>query len=131
MSTPLTFEGEYAPMQMVERAVRNARPHDPGKHPRWVAVHDTLAYGSTTSQQLCIHFGLDPHELVGGPACEACAERDRLDGDGEPIEVGQEMMDGYQRRVRVLSISEDGVEIEPTDQSEPSEVVEASFLSRA
>lgn len=73
MSQPtLVFEGEYSPMAMVERAVRNARPRDAGKSPRWVAVRDTLAYGSTTSTLLCIHFGLDPHEEIEGPSCPEC-----------------------------------------------------------
>lgn len=74
MPTPLKFEGDYSHAAMVERAVRNARPRDPGKHARWVAVMDTFAYGSTTSQQICIHFGLDPHEEIEGPRCRACEE---------------------------------------------------------
>lgn len=68
---------------MVERAVRNAHPREAGKHPRWRAVMEVFAYGSTTSQQLCIHFGLDPHELLDGPKCEACEERALDDIPGE------------------------------------------------
>ena len=62
----LRFEGQYALEEMVRRAVTNARPRDFGKSPRWVAVRDTLAYGSTTSTLLCLHFGLDPHEEIEG-----------------------------------------------------------------
>lgn len=71
MSTPLEFVGEYSHVAMVERAVHNAKPRQPGKHPRWVAVMDVLAYGSTVSTQICEHFGLDPHEELDGPAWPA------------------------------------------------------------
>ena len=61
---------EYAPLTMVERAVRNARPHRTSSAPRWVAVRDVFGYGSTTSVALCRRFGLDPHEEVRGAACD-------------------------------------------------------------
>lgn len=53
--------------KLLERAVRNSRDgsYRKGvKHPRWVAVMDTFALGSTYSQQLCQRFGLDPDEKV-------------------------------------------------------------------
>lgn len=34
------------------------------KHPRWVAVMETFALGSTYSYQLCRRFGFDPEEMV-------------------------------------------------------------------
>lgn len=61
---------EYSPIAMVERAVRNARPHRSSEAPRWVAVMDVFGYGSTTSTELCRRFGLDPYEKVKGIACE-------------------------------------------------------------
>jgi hypothetical protein len=50
--------------KLLERAVRGARPNRPGRHPRWVAVVDTFALGSTYATQLCRRFGLDPDEQV-------------------------------------------------------------------
>ena len=44
---------------LVERAVRNASK--PGS-PRWVAVRETFAFGSTSAHALCRRFGLDPDE---------------------------------------------------------------------
>ena len=65
------FEGDgYSPIAMVERAVRNARPHRTTAAPRWVAVRDVFGYGSTTSTELCRRFGLDPHETVPGAHCD-------------------------------------------------------------
>jgi hypothetical protein len=64
--TPFQFVGNYSMEALIERAIRNARPHSYGKAPRWVAVQDTFCYGSTTSAQLCAHFGLDPWEEIEG-----------------------------------------------------------------
>lgn len=53
--------------KLLERAVRGARDHTAPsrhKHPRWVAVSQAFALGSTYSAQLCRRFGLDPDELV-------------------------------------------------------------------
>lgn len=61
---------EYSPLKMVERAVRNARPHRTTEAPRWVAVMDVFGYGSTTSTELCRRFGLDPYEKVPGVKCD-------------------------------------------------------------
>lgn len=52
---------------LLGRAVRNARDRQSRKgvrHPRWVAVMDSFALGSTYAQQLCRRFGLDPDEAV-------------------------------------------------------------------
>lgn len=71
------FEGQYALLEMVRRAVTNARPRRFGTAPRWAAVRDTLAYGSTTSTLLCLHFGLDPDEEVEGwPQVSDASEED-------------------------------------------------------
>lgn len=67
---------EYQPLAMVERAVRNARPHSTMSAPRWVAVRDVFGYGSTTSVDLCRRFGLDPHETVKGVRCD-CEDEDQ------------------------------------------------------
>lgn len=52
---------------LLERAVHSARAWDRRrgeKHPRWVAVMDAFALGSTFAAQLCRRFGLDPDEMV-------------------------------------------------------------------
>lgn len=50
--------------QLLSRAVRNARPRK-GRVPRWSAVADAFALGSTFSIQLCRRFGLDPDQQIG------------------------------------------------------------------
>lgn len=50
---------------LVRRAVRNAWPKKRGKVPRWSAVADTFALGSTYSIQLCRRFDVDPDAPVG------------------------------------------------------------------
>lgn len=53
--------------QLLEFAVRNARSNDYNKgrrHPRWVAVRDLFAVGSTSAHELCRRFNLDPDEYV-------------------------------------------------------------------
>lgn len=55
--------------QLIERAVRAARPNRTTEAPRWVAVMDTFALGSTSATNLCRAFGLDPHERVQGARC--------------------------------------------------------------
>ena len=61
---------QYSPLAMVERAVRNAKPHRSGVSPRWVAVRDVFGYGHTTSVELCRRFGLDPFDMVEGTPCD-------------------------------------------------------------
>ncbi len=46
---------------LVERAIRNVRPSFNG-NPRWVAVRDLFAVGSTSATSLCKRFDLDPDE---------------------------------------------------------------------
>lgn len=53
---------EISDRSLVERAVRNAKPSQAGKAPKWVAVMDTFALGSTYAYQLCRDFDLDPDE---------------------------------------------------------------------
>lgn len=67
---PVPLKGDVSDIsdaELVSRAVRNARSHSHRKgasHPRWVAVMDIFALGSTHSRQLCERFGLDPDEQV-------------------------------------------------------------------
>lgn len=59
------FLYELSTMALLERAVRSARPRNSrGWQPRWVAVKDCFALGSTYSKDLCRKFRLDPDELV-------------------------------------------------------------------
>lgn len=51
--------------ELLRRAVRGARNRGRGKGPRWLAVSERFALGSTFSHQLCRRFGLDPDEQVG------------------------------------------------------------------
>lgn len=47
---------------LVERAVRNATPT---KHrPRWASVMRVFGVGSTSAQNLCRRFNLDPDETL-------------------------------------------------------------------
>lgn len=53
---------------LLRRAVKGARVmRGPKslKHPRWVAVSEQFALGSTYSWRLCVRYGLDPDEKVG------------------------------------------------------------------
>jgi hypothetical protein len=53
--------------KLLERAVRSARDRRRNKgvkHPRFVAVQDCFALGSTYAAELCRRFGLDPDEQV-------------------------------------------------------------------
>lgn len=56
--------GDQRATELVERAVRNAKPNRRGKHYRWVAVMDAFGCGSTMAYQLCRHHGLDPDEMI-------------------------------------------------------------------
>ncbi len=52
---------------LLKRAVSNCRDRTAPsgfQHPRWVAVMETFALGSTFSHELCRRFGFDPDELV-------------------------------------------------------------------
>ena len=53
--------------ELLRRAVGSARGREYRKgqpHPRWAAVMDAFALGSTYSWQLCQRFGFDPDEEV-------------------------------------------------------------------
>jgi hypothetical protein len=63
---------ELSDADLVWRAVRNAKPKICGDAPRWVAVADTFALGSTYAHDLCKLYGLDPEEKVPGARCIAC-----------------------------------------------------------
>jgi len=67
----MEFEGAYTHENLVKRAMRNAKSGTAGGSPRWVAVMDTFATGSTMAYELCKHYGLDPDELVPS-VCLAC-----------------------------------------------------------
>lgn len=69
MLTEMSQSSKYSPIAMVERAVRNARPHRTTEAPRWVAVQDVFAFGSEASIAICRRFGLDPYERVPGAKC--------------------------------------------------------------
>lgn len=59
---------QYSAESMVERAVRNAKPHFTftGDAPMWVAVMDAFGLGSTYARDLCRKHNLDPDETVSG-----------------------------------------------------------------
>lgn len=63
---------DYSQESLVDRAVRNAKPHTAGEAPRWVAVGDVFALGSTYARELCRIHGLDPDEKVTGVHCLSC-----------------------------------------------------------
>jgi hypothetical protein len=48
--------------QLVEHAVRVARPRYRSSAPRWVAVMDVFEVGRTSAIELCVRFGFDPDE---------------------------------------------------------------------
>lgn len=48
---------------LLARAVRGAAPRQ-RKQPRWAAVSQVFALGSSFSHQLCRRFGLDPNEML-------------------------------------------------------------------
>ena len=58
--------------KLATRAMRNALPRVTGESPRWVAIRDTFAVGSTTAIEICTLNGLDPHETVMGAQCLSC-----------------------------------------------------------
>ena len=58
---------DYPDEELLRRAVANCRDRTAPsgfQHPRWVAVADTFALGSTYAMELCKRFDLDPDELV-------------------------------------------------------------------
>ena len=70
---PPTIPGiDITPMQLVERAVKNAIPHDANSAARWIAVMNAFGCGSTYANRICRYFGVDPGEEVRGRVCEVC-----------------------------------------------------------
>lgn len=57
---------------LIKSAIRNARPRKFTSSPRWAAVMDVFALGSTYSVELCQLHGFDPHEKVQGIQCPEC-----------------------------------------------------------
>ena len=58
---------DYPDENLLKRAVSNCRDrtaHSGFQHPRWVAVAETFALGSTYARELCRRFDFDPDELV-------------------------------------------------------------------
>ena len=58
---------EVSDDRLLLRAVANSRCRrisEAVEHPRWVAVMDTFAVGSTYARLLCHRFGYNPDELV-------------------------------------------------------------------
>lgn len=67
MTTAVNRSGSVADIpdaDLIRRAIRNARGNKARPVPRWSAVMDTFALGSTYAWQLCKRFGLDPDEMV-------------------------------------------------------------------
>lgn len=83
----MEFTGQYAEQEMLRRAVTYVRSRGNEPCERWVAVMDLFHYGSTTSANLCRHFGLDPFELVDGTPCQACQMRDEEMSPEEQAEL--------------------------------------------
>lgn len=54
-------------MELVGRAVRNARPKPGWKRIRWACVTDALGVDPTLSLELCREFGVDPQEEMETP----------------------------------------------------------------
>jgi hypothetical protein len=54
--------GARANVELLRRAAKSPRPRR--VCPRWVAVMDMFALGSTSAHDLCRRLGLDPDEKV-------------------------------------------------------------------
>lgn len=52
---------------LVERAVRNAKPRDPGQCLRWMVVAQAFGIGSTNATHLCVEFNINPDDMLEGP----------------------------------------------------------------
>lgn len=63
MSERLTAIPDVTDAQLVERAVRAAKPCG-GRQIRWGSVKDAFSCGSTLAAHLCKRFGLDPDEYI-------------------------------------------------------------------
>ena len=54
----------YTPEALMARAMRAMKPRSHKSCPRWVAVMDTFATGSTMAYALCVAHGYDPEEKI-------------------------------------------------------------------
>ena len=53
---------EFSDIELLRRAVRNARPTSRVPVQRWVLIRDIFAVGSTVARAMCIECGKDPDE---------------------------------------------------------------------
>lgn len=63
--------GERTDTDLLSWAVRIAPGHRPTA--RWSHVANMLGLGSTSAIKVCVRFGEDPDEIIGG--CPDCIER--------------------------------------------------------
>lgn len=69
---------EIEDFELVQRAVRNARPVSNQKELRWACVAEVFGCGSTVAQKLCKRFGLDPDTQIKPPARTARNRVERI-----------------------------------------------------
>lgn len=81
----------YEATELVERAIRNARPRHGVDAPRWVAVKDAFGVGSSVAHELCRAHGCDPDEIVISQKCEACAAEADNVGQHSEVDTGSVM----------------------------------------
>jgi ribosomal protein S13 len=54
---------EFTERELIERAVRNARPKNRNSYKtRWIVMKDVFGVGSGVANAICREFGLDPDE---------------------------------------------------------------------
>ena len=80
MSIP-DFGTPYEMRNALERMVRHAGQRSIDRVPRWSHVGKITGHGSGYSAAICLEFGQDPDEIVGGliddkycPACRKCMD---------------------------------------------------------
>lgn len=78
---PVRTVANYPDADLVRRAVSAAVPRHGADVPRWDAVSDAFAMGSTFSRQLCERFGFDPDEVLVYHLPENYARQDLEDDD--------------------------------------------------
>jgi len=78
-------------LDLVKRAVANARPMRGTRETRVASVKRALAVGRFSAYQLCLACELEPDEELFGGRCEGC-ENDLpiCEACGEPIEQEQD-----------------------------------------
>jgi len=61
----LESEVPYTEQQLIQRAIRMARPRYGRKDkPRWALVKDVFGTGQTVSTAICTRYGFDPDEDI-------------------------------------------------------------------